>query len=299
MIAQRRGGRHEISCVQVGKGLRQLIEGTAEQLDVQRVSEVSDEGGLGGLLFHVATEVCSPHPSAQELLFLAEEVLGHVIDAADHGEDGAAGRTHRGVTEEMGSVTPQIGSDGVGRRGTVALEALLIGREGLLDLMEPGELKGGQLQLAGATGCAGKLGVGEAKDVSELTEGLPRLSKFAHEVREGLGVEFSGGKREWAPGAPLGLGSGAGQEALGHLGHLGQLARAHDEVQVGKSKGVGKILGAGVFEDPLNQGEQIVTHRCATEGAVRATRGSLLVAGQLSQKGLEVRAHVGLAQERT
>lgn len=106
MIAQRRSGRHEISRVRVGKGLRQLIEVTAEQLDVQGVSSVSDEGGSGGLLFHVATEVRSPHPSAQDLLSLAEEVLGHVVGTADDGEDDPVGRRHRGVRRNRGNQVP-------------------------------------------------------------------------------------------------------------------------------------------------------------------------------------------------
>jgi hypothetical protein len=67
--------------VELGERDWKLIEGAAEHTNILGVTQIGGQGGLGGLVLQIASEVSPSQSAAQVLFFVTEEVLGHIVGA--------------------------------------------------------------------------------------------------------------------------------------------------------------------------------------------------------------------------
>ena len=173
----------------------EVVERAAEDAYVVGVSEVGYQGGLGGLVFEVAAEVCAAEAPSQVLLFSTEIMLGFVVGSFYDGDDRAVLISDHWVAEEVVTVPQEVAQgNGVGACGfDEALvtdpfsQVLDISVGGFFDFLSSLFFQGGEVILPGKPRVASwELAFIETQDISRLAEGKPSFLQPRGGVIEAL-----------------------------------------------------------------------------------------------------------------
>ena len=111
MGARQRGGLLERAVLEGGEGGGQVLQRAADEANIIGAIEIGHQRRLCGLVLEIPSQMRPAQTTAKVLLLVTEVVLGDIVSAFDHRDDGARIVTKGRMTEQEMAVALEVGQD--------------------------------------------------------------------------------------------------------------------------------------------------------------------------------------------